>query len=183
MTATNTILSNNDARYRGGALYVNDIRGSVAVKSSITFNKCKTIERNKADFGGFAYFDNRMISLKFYDSNIQNHTAFKRSAFLDTSNIDELILYNIVMYDTRSPDVATMYSTARTLNMKVYKMDLKCDTLYLYSDSFFYLNRSSVPSSTHNTKFYLEAAYNVSLDRSQFSMCGTSLNGGVFQLT
>jgi hypothetical protein len=92
MTATTTIVSNNDARYRGGVLFVNDIRGTVALKSSITFNKCLTIERNKAEYGGFAYFDNKMISLKFYDSNIQNHTAFKRSAFLDTSNIDELVL-------------------------------------------------------------------------------------------
>jgi hypothetical protein len=124
MSATQTIIRNNDARNRGGALCVTDRLNSVATKSSITFNNCKTIERNKADYGGFAYFDNKMISLKFYDSNLFNHTAFKRSAFLDTSNIDELILYNIDMTDTRSPDTATMHSTARNLNMKVKNLDL-----------------------------------------------------------
>jgi predicted outer membrane repeat protein len=31
MTAITTVVSNNDARYRGGALYVNDIRGSVVL--------------------------------------------------------------------------------------------------------------------------------------------------------
>lgn len=70
MTVLNTVVSNNDARYRGGALYASDKADSVSVKSSITFRKCNTIERNKADYGGFAYFDNKMISLNFYDSNI-----------------------------------------------------------------------------------------------------------------
>ncbi len=65
-----------------------------------------------------------MISLKFYESNLLNHAAFKRSAFLDTSNIDELVLYNVDMTDTRSPDTATMHSTAKTLNMKVKNLDL-----------------------------------------------------------
>jgi len=38
------------------------------------------------------------------------------------------------------------------------------------------------PTSTENSKFYIESAYKVSVTDSLFSDCGTSLYGGVFYL-
>ena len=58
-----------------------------------------------------------------------------------------------------------------------------CDLKYVYSDSFALINRTEIPVSTHNTKFYIEAAYNVSMDKCEVKMCGTSLSGGVFWLS
>ena len=76
-----------------------------------------------------------------------------------------------------------MHSTARTLNMKMYKSKVFCDLKYVYSDSFDLINRTNLPTSTHNTKFYIEAAFNVSLDKCEVKMCGTSLYGGAFWLS
>jgi hypothetical protein len=40
-----------------------------------------------------------------------------------------------------------------------------------------------MPTYTHNAKFYLEAAVNVSMDTNLFRSCGTAAYGGVFWLT
>jgi hypothetical protein len=58
-----------------------------------------------------------------------------------------------------------------------------CDLKYVYSDSFALINRTDIPVSTHNTKFYIEAAFNLSMDKCEVKMCGTSLYGGVFWLS
>jgi len=76
-----------------------------------------------------------------------------------------------------------MHSVARNLTLKLKNSQVYCDLLYQDSKSYAMLNTSSVPNSTDNTKFYIEAAFNVSVDKSYFTSCGASLYGGVFWLT
>lgn len=52
---------------------------------------------------------------------MRNHTAYKRSAFLETPNMNKLDIFESELVDTYAPETAAMHSTARTLNMKMYK--------------------------------------------------------------
>ena len=76
MLATNTIVENNKAKNQGGALSVTNPSNTVLLKTSITFDKCEFIRMNRADWGGFAYYDNLYISLRILNSHIKNHTAY-----------------------------------------------------------------------------------------------------------
>lgn len=158
MLATNTKVENNKAKIRGGALSVTNPSNTLSLKTSITFDKCPNLRMNRADYGGFAYYDNQYVSLKFFDSEIKNHTAYKRSGFLETKNIDNLELTRCHLTDTYAPETASMHSTAKTLKMKFFNSKVYCDLKFIYSDSFGLINVTNTPRSTHNTKFYIEAA-------------------------
>lgn len=60
--------------------------------------------------------------------------------------------------DSFAPKTSVMHSTARTLNFRMRDSDVFCDLLYQDFQALPYINVSAVPSSTHNTKFYIEAA-------------------------
>jgi predicted outer membrane repeat protein len=58
MVATKTVVENNKAKHKGGALSVTNPLNSILPKTSVTFDKCEFIRMNRADWGGFAYYDN-----------------------------------------------------------------------------------------------------------------------------
>jgi len=76
-----------------------------------------------------------------------------------------------------------MHSVAKKLNMNVSDSTIVCDSFYKDWNAPNYINTTTIPSSTHNTKFYIQQATNVSLYNNKVRMCGTSLYGGVFWLT
>jgi hypothetical protein len=100
---------------------VNKATNNIFLMNTITFDRCNAIQMNRADWGGFAYFDNNQISLRILNSEVRNHTAYKRSAFLETPNMNKLDIYWSELVGTYAPETAAMHSTARTLNMKMYK--------------------------------------------------------------
>jgi hypothetical protein len=101
--------------------------------TNVIFKSCKYIKTNKADYGGFAFFDNRYISLRIFESEVRDHTAYVRSAFLETPNINELDIIDTEIANTYAPETAAMHSTARTLNMHMIKSMIYCDLTHLYS--------------------------------------------------
>lgn len=58
MTATNTPVYINKATGNGGVLSVTNPEGAIQTAGVITFTKCKNIYQNRANYGGFAYYDN-----------------------------------------------------------------------------------------------------------------------------
>ena len=85
--------------------------------------------------------------------------------------------------DLFAPLTSAMHSVARKLDMKIIDSDIVCDSSYRDWDAYKLINTTSVPKYTQNTKFYMEAANNVSLTNNMIKMCGASNFGGVFWLT
>jgi hypothetical protein len=69
-TATRTIFYNNKAKNNGGVLAITNSAYNTLTLTAITFQSCPTINRNKADYGAFAYYDNDYASLNIFDSQI-----------------------------------------------------------------------------------------------------------------
>lgn len=67
--------------------------------------------------------------------------------------------------------------------MNVTDTSITCDSFYQDWNASIYINTTTIPSSTHKTKFYIQKATNVTLYNNKVRMCGTSLYGGVFWLT
>jgi hypothetical protein len=85
--------------------------------------------------------------------------------------------------DFFAPETTFMHSVAKSLNMNIIDTTIVCDSFYKDWDAQKYINSTTIPSYSHNTKFYIQQASNVSLVNNKVRMCGTSLFGGVFWLT
>jgi hypothetical protein len=121
--------------------------------------------------------------LRIIDSTITNHTAYKRSAFVEAINMQKFSISKSYIGDLFAPITTAMHSVARKLDMKIADSDIVCDGSYRDWEAYKLINSTSVPKYSHHTKFYMEAAKNVSLTNNKMRMCGTSNFGGVFWLT
>lgn len=121
--------------------------------------------------------------MRIIDSTITNHTAYKRSAFVEAINMQKFSISKSYIGDLFAPITTAMHSVARKLDMKIADSDIVCDSSYRDWEAYKLINSTSVPKYSHHTKFYMEAAKNVSLTNNKMRMCGTSNFGGVFWLT
>jgi hypothetical protein len=76
-----------------------------------------------------------------------------------------------------------MHSIARKLDLYIANSSIVCDSLYKDWEAYTVINTTTVPKTMINTKFYIEAAKNVSLFNNKVRMCGLTSQGGVFLLT
>jgi predicted outer membrane repeat protein len=183
LTATRTVFYNNKAMNKGGVLAITNTAYTVLTPTVITFQSCPTISRNKADWGGFAYYDNDYAELRIIDSTISNHTAYKRSAFVEAYSMEKFSIVKSYIGDVFAPLTTAMHSVAKKLNMKITDSDIVCDSSYKDWEAYKLINTTVVPQIPIHTKFYMQEATNVSLANNKVRMCGTSNFGGVFWLT
>ena len=183
LTATRTVFFNNKAKNNGGVLAITNAAYTVLAPTVLTFTSCPSIDKNKADYGGFAYYDNNYAELRIIDSSVTNHTAYKRSAFIEAYEMNLFTISNSYIADFSAPLTTLMHSVARKLSMTISDSNIVCSNFYRDWDAYLLINTTTVPKNERHTNFYLEASKIVSLSKNNFKMCGGSLNGGVFWLT
>jgi hypothetical protein len=64
------------------------------------------------------------------------------------------ILYSFIA-DFFAPETTLMHSVAKKLNLNITESDIICDSFYNDPEAKQYINSTTLPSSTHNTKFYI----------------------------
>jgi hypothetical protein len=182
LTATRTVFYNNKAKNKGGVLSVTNQAYTVLPPTIISFQDCDNIERNKADYGGFAFYDNEYAELIITDSKVDYHTAYKRAAFIEAINMGKFTISSSFLSDFFAPEFTVMHSTAQKLDMKVENSDLVCENFYKEWEANTFLNDRQSPKSSRKTNIYLESSLKVDLFKNKVKQCGASLNGGVFWL-
>jgi hypothetical protein len=130
LTATNTVFYNNKAKNNGGVLAITNMAYTVLAPTVLTFQSCPTIERNKADYGGFAYYDNNYAELRILDSSVASHTGYKRSAFIEALQMNLLTISKSYIGDFSGAQSTVMHSVARQLTMKIIDSNIVCNNNY-----------------------------------------------------
>ncbi len=74
-----------------------------------------------------------------------NHTAFKRSAFVEAINMQKFTITKSYLGDVFAPLTAVMHSVARKLDFKITDSNVVCDSSYKDWDAYKLINTTTVP--------------------------------------
>eukprot|EP00347_Sterkiella_histriomuscorum_P024148 403332142 len=180
--ANKTDIQNNYAIQQGGVLNSENINVQISDHCQYTFSD-SIINENQVTggYGGFAYIDNNLGSLKLQSVTLSNHKASVSSGFLFTSNIMLVEIIQSKLSEISSTSTGVIYSTSQLLQLKITNSSLICDSNYQNENLESYLN-TKIPTYTMISTIDITGAVSVQVSKSSFSQCGISNKGGIFNL-